>query len=411
MTQNLKLSAEQIEAIDMCLNLNNTIASVTGQAGTGKTTIIEEAVAQYRELYPNKEICLTAPTGRAAKRIEEATGLPAMTCHRALRFSMPENDDDVGLPAYSNVNKAPYDIIFVDEASMVTVDLRRSLLNAMKKGAVIRWFGDINQLPPVDTQENLAKGSPFGIDLRKYPSVTLTQNYRSTDGIISASDRIIKNRMIMPNEKVKVVNVKRGEGSLALYDLVKQVDYTSMDNQIIAPTKRTVHGTQGINRYIQSRFNPHKETITIFIPNPSDGTTETRAFKIGDKILWTKNDYELDIMNGTIGRVVRFDEDEGSLVLQFDDGDKYIPSQINKINPHTGENYSYDPRRYIELAYAITTHASQGSQFNEVLFVTSNTRANVRQNIYTAVTRAKEKITILSVSGALSKGIMTEVKV
>ena len=407
----IRLSSEQQEAINLCCDMSITIASVTGQAGTGKTTIIEEVVKRLSDEYPEKMVQLTAPTGRAAKRIEEATGLQALTCHRALRFSMPEDDEDKGLPSYSRQNKAPYDIILVDEASMVTTELRRALIDAMRKGCIIRWFGDINQLPPVDSPENLKDGSPFGKDLRKYPSVTLTHNYRSDDGIVSASARVIKNQMVIPNDKVRVHNAKRGEGQTTLYSIVKDIDFTSMDNQIICPTKRTVHGTFPINRYIQSKYNSEREAITVYIPNPHEGTVENRLFKRGDKILWTKNDYDLDLMNGTIGRVIDFDEDTGSITCDFDTRDIQIPSQIQKLNPVTGETYSYDPRRNMELAYAITTHASQGSQFNSVLFVLSNSRANVRQNIYTAITRTKFDLSILNISGALSKGIMNEARV
>lgn len=419
---NIILSVEQQEAVDLCTNMATKIACVTGQAGTGKTTILKNAVDIVfdnlcnehnfdREAYREEDyldmpfsIRLCAPTGRAAKRIEEATGIKAMTVHRMLRFSVPETDDEHGLPAYTKHNRMPYDAIFVDEASMLTEELRRQIIDAMKRGCVIRFFGDINQLPPIGS------ASPFALDLKRFPSVLLTKNYRSTDGIIDLADRVIKNKMPIANEQVTIQRVALTQGSNALISLANEIDFTREANQIICPTNTTKHGTQNINRMIQQRFNPETDKINVY-QRDHNGKIITRSFKRGDKVLWTKNDYNIDLMNGTLGKVIGFDEESGHIFINVEGIDKEIPSQMEAFNPTTGERYTYDPRHRLDLGYAISTHKSQGSQFDFVAFVVSRSRAATRQNVYTAVTRAKHRLHIVNIGGSLSYAIHNKVDI
>lgn len=419
------LTEEQQTAVDLCCDTSHRIVCVTGQAGTGKTTILKTVAEQFVELYSSYNLVMTghkeadkdspyyeenlymqlcAPTGRAAKRIEEATGIPAMTIHRMLRFSMPEDDEDAGLPAYDKFNKMPYKIIFVDEASMLTEDLRRQVIDAMPEGAIIRFFGDINQLPPIGST------SPFAKDLQRFPSVILTQNFRSTDGIISISDSIIKNRMPVSNEQVQVQRVMRGEGLRTLYRLCQEIDFTREDAQIISPTKVSkASGCEIINNYVQQKFNPNKDKIIVYVPD-FDGNVSVRSFKRDDKVIWDKNDYNLDLFNGTIGRVLDFNEATGSIFLHIDGRDVEIPSKMEYIDHRTKERKYYDPRTQMLLAYAITTHKAQGSQFDIVAYIISQSRAATRQNVYTAVTRAKNQLYIINVAGALSNAIANKQK-
>lgn len=405
----LNLTTEQEEAIELCANPSIKIACVTGQAGTGKTTILRKVYNRLLETYPIRDpefptIRLSAPTGRAAKRIEEATNIPAMTVHRMMRFSVPEDDADFGLPAHTKMNPLPYDVIFIDEASMLTEELRRQVIDAIKRGACIRFFGDINQLPPINS------ASPFAKDLERFPSVTLMTNFRSTDGIISLADRVIKNKMPMNNEQVTIHRVAKTDGSNAVLRLAESIDFLTMANQIICPTNTTQHGTENLNIAIQQKFNPEKEKITIFKTN-KDKSISRRSFKRGDKMLWTHNDYNLDIMNGSIGRINSFNTEIGSIFINIDNRDIEIPSQMKSYNPTTGETYTYDPRHYMELGYAISTHKSQGSQFDIVCFVCSLSRAATRQNVYTAVTRAKQRLHIINIGGSLSAAIDNKVDI
>jgi len=407
----INLSLEQETAVAMCADLSIRIACVTGQAGSGKTTILKEAALRVmEELFgENFDVAalkdsqaelvkLVAPTGRAAKRIEEATGIPAMTIHRMMRFSMPEDDKDFGLPAYTKTNKMPHTVVFVDEASMLTHDIRRQLIDALPSGAVIRFFGDINQLPPIGSL------SPFAEDLQKFPSITLTKNFRSEDGIISVADAVIRNRMPVANSQVVITRCAVVDTSNTVMQLAKTLDFTATQNQIICPTKTTTHGCERLNTLIQQRFNPEQEKISVY-QRDRDGSLITRSFKRGDKIIWDKNDYNMDLMNGTIGKVQAFDIETGTIVINCDGRDFTIPSKQETFNPLTGERKSYDPRHHMLLAYAITTHKSQGSQFDVVCYVVSRSRAATRQNVYTGITRAKHKVIIINAGGALTHAI------
>lgn len=402
-------SEEQKGAIDLCCDLEKRIVCVTGQAGTGKTTVLKEAYKALLDAidYDEEMIVLAAPTGRAAKRIEEVSGIEAKTIHRLLRYTTPENDEDQTLPKHDKLNPLPHKVILIDEASMIDTVLWRGLIDAMNRGTIIRFFGDINQLPPVANDSK----SPFAVALRKFPNSILTTNYRSDDGIISISDKIIKGRIPTTNEQVKVFRVVSTDTMYHIRNLANETDFTKMHSQIIAPTQKTKYGCTAINLFIQQNYNPEKEKLTIYCKNNITGDVEVRSFKRGDKVLWTKNNYDLGIMNGTLGIVQGFDKEEGSIQVTFDGEDFLIPSSILGYNPTTQERYRYDPRQSLMLGYAITTHKSQGSQFRTVLYVLTKSRAATRQNLYTAVTRAQRELVVLNVGGALMHALNAKVEV
>lgn len=401
----INYSTEQEDAIALCSASDQKIVCVTGQAGTGKTTILKRVYDELSERYHEEDIVLAAPTGRAAKRIEEATGIAAKTIHRMLRYTTPENEDEKGMPRHDKFNPLPNMVILIDEASMIDEVLWRGIIDAMTKGAIIRFFGDINQLPPIANNSK----SPFAAAMKKFPTVTLTHNYRSDDGIISVSDKIIKGRIPIANERVQIFRIKSVDTMYSVRDLCEETDFTQMNAQIITPTQRTKYGCDAINRFVQQRYNPETEKIQTF--QNIQGDTIIRSFKRGDKVLWTKNNYDLNIMNGTLGIVQGFDIEEGTIVVNFDGMDMTIPPSVQGFNPTTGERYRYDPRTSLMLGYAVTTHKAQGSQFDTVLYVVTNSRAATRQNLYTAITRAKNKLIILNVSGALMNALHTKTDV
>ena len=403
----MNYSTEQADAIDLCCEETERIVCVTGAAGTGKTTILKGAAERLEEQFPSfgerSSVVLAAPTGRAAKRIQEATGIPAMTIHRMLRFTTPESDDDITLPRHTKRNPLPYDVILIDEASMIDTELYRGLIDAMHRNAIIRFFGDINQLPPVASTT-----SPFNEAMKRFPTATLTHNYRSEDGIIEMSDRIIKGRIPTANSQVAIYKLKYNETFYKLRDICEEIDFTRMDNQIIAPTNMTKYGCDPINKFMQQRYNDEKEKIQTFQKDSRTGDMTIRSFKRGDKVIWTKNNYDLAIMNGTLGVVQGFDAEEGTISCTFDDRDVLIPPSIETFNPTTGQRYRYDPRNQMMLGYAITTHKSQGSQFDTVVYVLSPSRAATRQNLYTAATRAKKNLIVLGVARALMSALNTK---
>lgn len=381
----LVLSEEQHDAVDLGIDKSKKLVGITGAAGTGKTTIVGEVHNNGDWNMP----ILIAPTGRAAKRIQEATGIPAKTIHRFMRYSMPADDDEAGLPAYDKFNKFPNDCVLVDEASMVSDDLYRALIDAMPSRSVIRFFGDINQLPPVNG------ASPFAGILKKWPAITLTRNYRSNDGIITAANQIINNRVPEPNEKFRMLNPGNGNIMLALEEFIDD-SFRGMSGQLIIPTKKGKFGTFLLNRYLQQRLNPTGPVIEIKIDDD-----ETRKFRVGDKVIQTKNDYKLNIFNGMIGWVVSIDEDD--IIVNFEERDVVIPAHIESYNPHTGNAiFQYDPRKNLDLAYAITTHKAQGSEFDKVVLLMQKSYVLDRSNFYTAVTRAKEQVTVICGPGALA---------
>lgn len=384
----LNLSEEQHEAVDLGIDKSKKLVGITGAAGTGKTTILGEV----HNNGPWEMPVLVAPTGRAAKRIQEATGIPAKTIHRFMRYSMPADDEEAGLPAYDKWNKFPNDCVLVDEASMVSDDLYRAVIDAMPSRAVIRFFGDREQLPPVHGQ------SPFVNILNKFPSVTLTHNYRSNDGIVAAANQIINNRVPEANEKFRMLNPGNGNIMLALEEFIDD-SFRGLGGQLIIPVKKGKFGTFSLNRFLQQRLNPSGPSIEIKVDDD-----EVRRFRVGDKIIQTKNDYKLNIFNGMIGWVVDIQDDD--ILVNFEEKDIVIPAHLESYNPHTGKAiFQYDPRKNLDLAYAITTHKAQGSEFNKVVLLIQRSYVLNRANFYTAVTRAKDQVTVICGPGALAQAI------
>ena len=393
------LSEEQIEAVALCTDINNRIVGVTGEAGTGKTTILGNAVDDLRiEQGYNVQLC--APTGRAAKRIQEATGISAITIHRMMRWSVPEDDEDAGLPSYTKFNPLPYDVIFIDEASMLSDDLYRSVIDALKSRACIRFFGDANQLPPVQG------ASPFLAILEKYPSVKLTHNFRSQDGIISAARSINRGLLPRSNDQFTVINAGAGLTLNTIDEFIDQ-SFGTIKSQLITPSKQGKYGVRSLNKFMQQKLNG-QETRAMHLVYKDRDEAENVTVKPNDKIIWMKNDYKLNLFNGMIGWVRDFDLEDGSIVAEFDGKDVLIPPHIESYDPQGRAIFQYDPRKFIDLAYAITTHKAQGSEFDKVVIVLNKSFVLNRANFYTAVTRAKSYVSVIAGHGGLAHAMRRE---
>lgn len=386
------LTEEQQEAADLCADKSKKLVGVTGEAGTGKTTMLKYAVESL-DMDPTK-IRLCAPTGRAAKRIQEATGHPAQTIHRMMRWSMPEDDDESGMPSYDKDNRMPFDAIFVDETSMIDEDIYRAIIDAMHSRCIIRFFGDANQLPPIHGK------SPFIRLLDKFPSVKLTENFRSEDGIIDAARSILRGHVPGINDQFNMFNPGQEYNMLAIIDEYTNDSYRGMNGQVIIPTRIGKYGCEVINGYMQQKHNGTGPVLKLRY-KMFDENIEERRFRVGDKIIWTKNDYKLRLYNGMIGWVTEFDRETGDIWCNFDGKDKLIPPHLESYDLSGRTIFQYDPRKNIELAYAITTHKAQGSEFDSVLLILNRSRVLNRANFYTAVTRAKNKINVVLGTGAL----------
>lgn len=396
MESKINFSSEQSRAIDMCCDISNVIACVTGGAGVGKTLVMGEV---YRELKGmKKRIALCAPTGRAAKRIQELTGIPAKTVHRLLQFPMPDDIDleencDPNQPRRNRQNPLDENVVIVDESSMISPSLYRFLIDALPKGGVIRWFGDNNQLPPVEEGK-----PPFISLLKEYPSVELTYNFRSGDAIVDNAQRILRGSIPVRNNLFEIIY---DDNPLAVLLEFISEEFTQEDHQIIMPTRKGKAGTTRANPSIQMRFNSVGPMLRL---NRFDSAEAPLAVRAKDKFIWVRNDYKLNLFNGEIGYVDWVDSDAGELGIVTGNRAVVIPPRIKTYDMFAGHIINYDPRKQIELGYAITTHKAQGSEFETVIYCMSRSQVWLlnKRNFYTAVTRAKKNVILITDRRAMS---------
>ena len=382
--EGVTLCAEQREAV--LAAAMEGIAVVTGGPGTGKTTSIN-CIIRLMQRMGKVELC--APTGRAAKRMSEATGCPARTIHRLLEYSGEgqgfAKDEDDPLDA---------DVVIVDEMSMVDVFLMRSLLRALRPGARLVLVGDADQLPSVGAGNVLRDL----IDAGAVRVVRLTEIFRQAQQsmIVVNAHRI--NRGEYPVFRVKDTDffVERKENpAQAAQTVVGLVQsrlpkYLNADGlrsiQVMAPMKRGDAGVFALNRALQQALNP-----------PSSSRPElTRGdciFRLGDKVMQVRNDYDVEwtspdkdgtgVFNGDIGYIVEVNRGESELTVEFDDGRRavYDAGMLDELEP----------------AYCMSVHKSQGSEFDAVVLplFSGPPMLMTRNLLYTAVTRARRLVVIV----------------
>lgn len=390
------LSLEQQHAVELGCDMSQRIVGITGGAGTGKTSVLGHMYNELANAHGKTKISLVAPTGRAAKRIQEATGIPATTLHKLLEFPTPDDpitDDDGNVvqpenkPRRDRFNPLVQRIILVDEASMVGPTLYMQLMEAVPTNGVVRFFGDNNQLPPVEP------GTPPFLDiLEKKASVELTFNFRSDDFIVANAQRILNGQIPVRNPRFEIMYSED-----PIRELIKFADqnFMSFDHQIIMPTRKGKYGTIRVNPSLQLKFNPTGAFLRL---DRHDSEEAQLALKGHDKFLWTKNDYALNMFNGEIGQVDWVNTEDGSLNLVMPEREVIVPARVKAYSAYHGTHISYDPRKNIELGYAVTTHKAQGSEFNTIIYCICAGQAYLlnRRNLYTAVTRAKHQVIIIS---------------
>jgi len=427
----MDLDVEQQRAVDLCADVTKRLVSITGQAGTGKTTIIKQTCDLLEA--NNITFAIAAPTGKAARRIREATGYQASTIHKLLAFNRPELDEETGVatsvtaPAFTRTNPLPYRVIIVDEYAMVATGLHRDLVAAIAHGAGLRVFGDIRQLPPIENNDLADPTSPFSKCLAMPNTVTLHNIYRQAEGngIIEASQRISNGQWFTSNPDVQMM---MGDAVLhSLYSVLAFADgpdWKSLDNQIISPARKSDIGTVRLNSILQARFNP--EMIKrIELPRNKWEKNNRCFIAVGDKVVCNTNSYDLrdyderyteytndgiglmhsfmpcpetkQMLNGEVGRVLDID-DYGVIEIDFGDRVVELPPRINEFNMRKRYHFHYDPRKAIDLAYALTTHKCQGSQYDNIAYIMASCAFfNLsRPNFYTGLTRAAKHATIIS---------------
>lgn len=353
--------------------LNDKVAIITGGPGTGKTTIVKGIIKMFNKLNNVKNdpsILLLAPTGRAAKRLKEANGLEAYTIHKALGY------DYTGEFSFNEFNRLPYDLIIIDEASMIDIELAYHLLEAINTLSQVIFIGDENQLPSVGPGEFLHDL----INSKAFSVYRLTEVMRQVadSNIIKLANMILKQNLDFNIFKEHREVFFYQADKTNLLNVIKRImdNYLSKGNalnnlQILIPLYQGVVGINEVNRFIQTNYNPHKEVMI----KHGDLT-----FYPDDKVLQLQNDPEKGIMNGDIGYIVDIFAD--SVGVDF-------TGKIVRLASSDLDN--------LTLAYAISIHKSQGSEYENVIFpiLSSYSLMLKRKLIYTAITRAKQKIIIL----------------
>jgi len=404
--QDIILSDKQIEAVKE-INDNN-VCVITGGPGTGKTTIIKTVLDLYKN--KGKKVALCAPTGRAAKRMEEATGEEAKTLHRLLEIGKIK--DELGIEDIDQ-ELAPIDadIIIVDEMSMVDIFLMNYLVKAIYLGTKLVLVGDIDQLPSVGPGSVLKSI----INSKKFTTVYLDKIFRQAAQskiilnahnvnkgehfITSKEENNLKQDFFFINEfnqEKILLNIL----SLSKDRLKNYGDYDFFKNiQVITPSKKGLIGTRELNRYLQQELNPASE-------GKKEKAFGNVIFRKGDRIMQIKNNYDIywekhkeqfeygsGIFNGEFGTILDFNEEEKQLHVLYDD-DKNVW-------------YSYQDIDQIEHAYAITVHKSQGSEFDVVILpITASAPMLLTRNLlYTAITRAKKLLIVISSSNIIDRMI------
>ncbi|OPY76531.1 MAG: ATP-dependent RecD-like DNA helicase [Syntrophorhabdus sp. PtaU1.Bin058] len=381
----ITLSGRQSAAVKA--SINSKILIITGGPGTGKTTIINAIIKVYNKM--GRKVLLAAPTGRAAKRITEATGREAKTIHRLLEYS-PGGASGEGGFKRNETNPLETDLVVVDEVSMVDTLLMYHFLKALPAGATLVLVGDIDQLPSVGPG-NVLKDI---IDAGCVQVVRLNEIFRQSrqSMIIVNAHRINNGEMplaggdgvspkdfyffaIEEPEKVleKVI-------SLCKEGLVSRFGYNPLDDiQVLTPMHRGTVGVANLNTELQKALNPAKEELL----------RGGRLFKAGDKVMQIRNNYDKDVYNGDIGRVAGIDNEEQELKVNYD-----------------GRIISYDFSDLDEvvLAYAISVHKSQGSEYPVVIMpvLTQHYMLLQRNLFYTGVTRGKKLVILIGTRKALA---------
>jgi len=411
-----ELDSTQKQAVELCCDVSHRIVSVTGSAGTGKTSIMRLAYAALTDAGYNVVLC--APTGKAAKRIQEATDIPARTIHRLLEYPRPGDRNPKtgkplrpGEPQRHRMNPLDFDVVLADEYAMVSSDVHRNLVDALPRGGVIRMFGDVNQLPPIEQDRRLKNApSPFKTMLEKFDSVVLTTIHRQDEGsgIVSNGALILKGQLpkrlddfALQITDSPVMDLR----ALAVEKLDTGVDYSSTENQIISPTNKGWVGTAELNNMLQRVFRHNDLSKGFTLPRHEWDAYKRYTIAPGDKVIWTQNNYDLEVFNGETGIVTditEFDE----VVIDFGDRMLTIPPVVETTN-RWGKFVQYDPRMDIDLAYCVTTHKAQGSEYMNVVYVLNRSSSWIqsRPNLYTAVTRARKHVHIISDQHSLSMSV------
>lgn len=384
----IQLAQKQKEAIKACLH--HGVLVLTGGPGTGKTTVIKGILSILKA--QGLKIRLAAPTGRAAKRLSETTGQKALTIHRLLEANNLAQDDNLQLGFSKDIDdQLDADVIILDEVSMVDIVLMHHFLNAVPDGCRIILVGDTDQLPAV------GPGSVLKDIIRsqKIPAIRLDEIFRQAQ-----TSMIIQNAHII--NAGRLPDLRKQYSDFVFYELNDDTSITQKildlctkdlphegfnvlkDVQVLSPMHRFLCGVENLNLMLQEQLNPKK--------NQDELKYSSQTFRVGDKVMHIHNNYQKNVFNGDIG----FIQDINNEKLTVDYFDHIVTYEKNELNELT-------------LAYASSVHKSQGSEYKVVIIPLSTSHyIMLQQNLlYTAITRAKQKVIIIGSKKALMTAVQS----
>ena len=408
-TEQIELDEMQHKAV--IESIKHGLLVLTGGPGTGKTTTINTMIRFFDS--EGMSILLAAPTGRAAKRMTEATGYEAQTIHRLLEVNVnPEETDSVGGFMRNRQNPLEADVIIIDEMSMVDLPLMHALLSAVVPGTRLVLVGDVDQLPSVGPGSVLKDI----ITSECFPVVTLTRIFRQA----GESDIVVNAHKINAGEPVVLDNKSRDFFFLRRQDadtiigvaimliqkkLPGYVGAQPSEIQVMTPTRKGLLGVERLNTILQRYLNPQD-------PKKAEQEINGRLFREGDKVMQIKNNYQLEwevttkfgltvdkgvgVFNGDMGVIREINQYTENIEVEFDEGRRV--------------KYGFDAVEELELAYAITVHKSQGSEYPAVIIpLLQGPRLLYNRNLlYTAVTRAKKCLTIIGIDTVFQEMIQNK---
>ncbi|MEW5736578.1 MAG: ATP-dependent RecD-like DNA helicase [Thermodesulfobacteriota bacterium] len=382
----IALSETQISVLEKILHCR--VGIITGGPGTGKTTLTRSLILLYEAM--GKQVALAAPTGRAAKRMSEVTGREARTIHRLLAYD-PVREE------FSKNEDEPLeaDVIIIDEASMVDTFLMHHLVRAVPMNAVLVLVGDVFQLPPVGPGNTLKDIIASG----RAPVFVLTEIFRQAKEslIVRNAHRVNEGESILTQKELhnprdsdfffQETDDPEAMVALTLSLICERIPsaYPHIrrdDIQVLTPMHKGPAGTIALNKALQDALNPRPDVVE----------SQGRSFRPGDRVMQLKNNYTKEVYNGDIGVVVHMDREAGVLTVEYDTG---------------AVRYEFTELDELTLAYAISVHKSQGSEYPAVVLLLSTGHYVMLQRnlIYTAITRAKKLLVLVASRRAVEMAI------
>ena len=411
-TKEIDIQLDELQLKAVTEAIQNGLFILSGGPGTGKTTTINTIIHYFE--HEGYDIYLAAPTGRAAKRMTEATGFEARTIHRMLELNGTLSDDNKRSIRFEKNAESPLetDVVIIDEMSMVDLQLFQALLRAITPGTRLILVGDVDQLPSVGPGQILR-------DIMKseaFPMVVLQKIFRQageSDIVVNAHHINRGEQIVFDNKSKDFFLLERNDVNVIYKHMIQlirdklpnYVKATSFDIQVLTPMRKGSLGIETLNGILQKYLNPPA-------PGKREHISGETIFREGDKVMQIRNNYQLEwevvskynitidkgmgVFNGDMGRIIEINEGAAELIVEYDEGKKV--------------HYPFSLLEELELSYAITIHKAQGSEYPAVIMpLLAGPRMLFNRNLlYTGVTRARNCVTILGSSETVSSMIANE---